>query len=102
MIRPKRAASGGMTPVCSIPPGRDQGAGRGDWLHRLGRPDAGRRLLAEDALPIGLAAGAMLTRAVEAGETVARGDVELQVPDDVLAVRQDMERSLSYDRSIDR
>ena len=57
--------------------------------------------LAGDALPIGLAAGAMLTRAVEAGETVARADVELQVPDDVLAVRQDMERSLSYDRSID-
>ena len=58
--------------------------------------------LAADALPIGLAAGATLRRPVAAGETVARADVELQVPDDVLAVRQDMERSLSYARSIDR
>ena len=51
--------------------------------------------LAADALPIGLAAGALLMRPVEAGETIARADVELQVPADVLAVRQDMERSLS-------
>ena len=51
--------------------------------------------LAADALPIGLAAGALLMRPVEAGETIARADVELQVPADVLAVRQDMERLLS-------
>ena len=58
--------------------------------------------LTGDALPIGLAAGAMLTRAVEAGETVARADVDLQVPDDVLTLSQDMERSLSYARGIHR
>lgn len=58
--------------------------------------------LAADALPIGLAAGATLKRPVEASEAVARAAVELQVPADVLAVRQDMERSLSYARGVDR
>ena len=58
--------------------------------------------LAGDALPIGLDADAMVTRAVEAGQTVARASVELQGPADVLAVRQDMEGSLLTARSVDR
>ena len=49
--------------------------------------------LAADALPIGLAAGAALKRPVAAGEAVARADVELQVPADVLDLRQELERS---------
>ncbi len=48
--------------------------------------------LAADALPIGLAAGASLKRQVAAGEAVARADVELQVPADVLELRGEMER----------
>ncbi len=48
--------------------------------------------LAADSLPIGLAAGAALKRPIAAGETVARVDVELQVPADVLEIRREMER----------
>ena len=57
---------------------------------------------AADGLPIGLAAGATLKQPIAAGETVSRAGVEMQAPADVLAVRQDMERSLSYARSVDR
>jgi hypothetical protein len=49
-----------------------------------------------DALPIGLADGAMLTQAVGAGETVACADVEVQVPADVLAMRQDIVGVAAY------
>ncbi len=48
--------------------------------------------LAADALPIGLAADATLKRPVAAGQAVARADVELHVPADVLEIRREMER----------
>ncbi len=51
--------------------------------------------LAADALPIGLAAGAALTRPVPAGAVVGRRDAVLRVPDDVVDLRRDMERAAS-------
>ena len=98
-----RAASGGMNARMfnSFLDGTkalDGASGSAVWGRLMPAADS----LARDALPISLAAGAMLTWAVEAGETAARADVELQVSADVLAVGQDMERSLSYARSVDR
>jgi len=51
--------------------------------------------LAMRALPIGLAHGARLVRAVAAGRTVSRDDVVLDPADSALAVRLEMERGFA-------
>ena len=65
----------------------DGEGGRTVWGRLIPAADA----LAADALPLGLAAGATLTRPVAAGEAIARADVELHAPADVLALRREME-----------
>jgi predicted homoserine dehydrogenase-like protein len=49
------------------------------------------------ALPIGLAHGIKLTRAVSAGEVVTRDDVDLEEEDPTVRTRREMERAFARD-----
>ncbi len=51
--------------------------------------------LAREALPIGLAHGVRLRRAVAAGDVLRRGDVEIDPDDPAVRLRAEMERSLA-------